>query len=129
MNLTIQDHNHKEVKIMCRFLKFTLTCFCVLCITTGMTAQAETLKTRIGDLSFTHDFANGYPTDATVEKLFNEMDFQRATQAYIWSIPIVSMAHRSGQAAGRQGEKLDSDRGGQSLVPVFPTLFTQEGFS
>ena len=77
---------------MRRFLKYTLTCFCVLCITTGMTAQAETLKTRIGDLSFTHDFAVGYPTDATVEKLFNEMDFQRACQAYIWSIPIASMA-------------------------------------
>ncbi|MCP3877674.1 MAG: DUF1254 domain-containing protein [Sulfitobacter sp.] len=54
--------------------------------------QAETLDTRIGKLEFTHDFANGYPTDATVEKLFNELDFQRAVQAYIWSIPLVSMA-------------------------------------
>ena len=53
---------------------------------------AETIKTRIGDLSFTHNFANGYPTDNTVEKLFDEMDFQRACQAYIWSIPIVSFA-------------------------------------
>ena len=50
----------------------------------GLTARAqETVHTRIGDLDFTHDFANGYPTDATVEKLFNEMDFQRAVQAYI----------------------------------------------
>ena len=24
-------------------------------------------------------------TDETVEKLYNEMDFQRATQAYLWS--------------------------------------------
>jgi len=40
--------------------------------------QAETLDTRIGKLEFTHDFANGYPTDATLKKLFNEMDFQRA---------------------------------------------------
>jgi hypothetical protein len=54
--------------------------------------QAETLDTRIGKLEFTHAFANGYPTDATVEKLFNELDFQRAVQAYIWSIPLVSMA-------------------------------------
>ncbi len=58
----------------------------------GVQAQAETINTRIGDLSFTHNFANGYPTDATVQKLFDEMDFQRACQAYIWSIPIVSMA-------------------------------------
>ena len=54
--------------------------------------QAETLDTRIGKLEFTHAFANGYPTDATVKKLFNELDFQRAVQAYIWSIPLVSMA-------------------------------------
>ena len=52
----------------------------------------ETIKTRIGDLSFTHDFANGYPTDATQQLLFNEIDFQRACQTYIWSIPIVSFA-------------------------------------
>jgi hypothetical protein len=54
--------------------------------------QAETLDTRIGKLEFTHSFTDGYPTNATVEKLFDEMDFQRAVQAYIWSIPVVSMA-------------------------------------
>jgi hypothetical protein len=65
---------------------------CALVMLTGVPAQTETLKTRIGELSFTHDFANGYPTDTTVSKLFDEIDFQRACQAYIWSIPIVSMA-------------------------------------
>ena len=62
-----------------------------LALSTGAQAQ-ETIKTRIGDLSFTHDWENGYPTDATQELLFNEIDFQRACQAYIWSIPIVEMA-------------------------------------
>ena len=52
----------------------------------------ETLDTRIGELTFTHDFASGYPTDATIDKLFDEIDFQRASQAYIWAIPLVSMA-------------------------------------
>jgi len=50
----------------------------------------RTITTRIGPLEFTHDFANGYPTDATVEKLYDERDFQRACQAYLWSIPAVS---------------------------------------
>jgi hypothetical protein len=50
----------------------------------------ERIETRIGALEFTHDFANGYPTDATVEKLYDERDFQRACQAYLWSIPAVS---------------------------------------
>jgi hypothetical protein len=54
--------------------------------------QAETVKTPIGELEFTHDFANGYPTDATVKKLYDARDFQRACQAYLWAIPIVSMA-------------------------------------
>jgi len=58
----------------------------------GITASAiaqETIDSRIGELSFTKDFANGYPTDATVKKLYEELDFQRACQAYMWSIPLV----------------------------------------
>ena len=52
----------------------------------------KSYDTRIGELTFTHDFANGYRTSETVEKLFDELDFQRACQAYIWAIPIVSFA-------------------------------------
>jgi len=40
------------------------------------------VETRIGTLEFTHDFVSGFPTDATVEKLYDERDFQRACQAY-----------------------------------------------
>jgi hypothetical protein len=52
--------------------------------------MAETINTRIGDLSFTHDFANGYPTKETVEKVYDERDFQRACQIYLWAMPFVS---------------------------------------
>src|SRR6201986_1058484 len=52
----------------------------------------QAIETRIGTLEFTHDFANGYPTDETVEKLYDERDFQRACQAYLWSLPAVSFA-------------------------------------
>ena len=54
--------------------------------------MAETIDTRIGALSFTHDFANGYPTEETIEKLYDERDFQRACQAYLWALPIVGVA-------------------------------------
>lgn len=47
-----------------------------------------TAESRIGSLAF----EGGYPTDATVSKLYDEMDFQRATQAYLWAIPLVSFA-------------------------------------
>ena len=80
MRISITNHAFRTL------LAALISAVCVVSV------QAETLKTRIGDLSFTQNFADGYPTDATVDKLFNEMDFQRACQAYIWSIPIVSMA-------------------------------------
>lgn len=54
--------------------------------------QDQATNTRIGELKFTHDFASGYPTKETVEKLYDERDFQRACQAYLWSIPAVSFA-------------------------------------
>ena len=75
-------------------MKAMISAVCVFVAVMGgkqVTAQ-ETINTRIGDLSFTHNFANGYPTDATVDKLFNELDFQWACQAYLWGLPIVSMA-------------------------------------
>src|SRR5207253_3731837 len=53
---------------------------------------ATALATRIGKLEFTHDFANGFPTHATVDKLYDEIDFQRACQVYLWALPIVSFA-------------------------------------
>lgn len=46
------------------------------------------VKTRIGELTF----ENGYPSKPTVEKLFEEINFQRACQAYLWALPIVAFA-------------------------------------
>jgi len=34
----------------------------------------------------------GYPTKETSQKLYDEIDFQRACQAYMWSFPAVSFA-------------------------------------
>jgi hypothetical protein len=48
----------------------------------------QSVETPIGKL----DFENGYPSKATISKLYDALDFQRATQAYIWGLPIVSMA-------------------------------------
>jgi len=51
----------------------------------AVAAQAEPVQTRIGDLSFDV----GYPTAETAKRLHDEMDFQRATQAYVWALPAV----------------------------------------
>lgn len=53
-----------------------------------MTLELEDADTRIGRI----EFENGYPTKLSVQALFDEMDFQRATQAYLWSLPIMGFA-------------------------------------
>jgi hypothetical protein len=45
----------------------------------------QTVDTRIGKI----ELEAGYPSKASAEKLFDEMDFQRATQAFIWALPAV----------------------------------------
>jgi hypothetical protein len=55
---------------------------------TTSTAGTKPLETRIGTLKF----ASGYPTRESLTKLYDEMDFQRACQAYLWGLPIVGMA-------------------------------------
>jgi hypothetical protein len=55
-------------------------------IVTTITANAQTTDTRLGKLNF----ENGFPTEETAKKLFDEMDYQRAVQAYLWAYPAVS---------------------------------------
>jgi hypothetical protein len=56
----------------------------------GIAAPSE-LETRFGTLRF----FDGFPDKATAEKLWDNLDFQRAVQAYLLAIPAVS------QVAGR----------------------------
>ena len=46
----------------------------------------EKIKTRLGTLKF----PNGYPTEKTVRKVYDELDFQRATQLYLDMYPALS---------------------------------------
>jgi hypothetical protein len=66
----------------------------------------EVIETRIGPLAF----ESGYPSQETVAKLHDEIDFQRACQAYLWGIPAVGLyewrlAHRD-VLKGKIGEML-----------------------
>jgi len=49
----------------------------------------QTLNTRIGSLVFENNYLVGIPTAETKNKIFDEIDFQRASQAYIWAIPLM----------------------------------------
>jgi hypothetical protein len=54
-------------------------------VTVSSLAQAQTVDTPIGKL----DFELGVPTKETVAKLYDAMDFQRASQLYLWALPVV----------------------------------------
>jgi hypothetical protein len=58
------------------------------CVVTHAQQDHTQVDTRIGGLSF--DL--GLPTEKSVRKLFDEMDFQRACQAFIWALPTVNIA-------------------------------------
>ena len=56
---------------------------------TGLAQSIQTVETRIGKL----DFELGVPTQATVKNLYDQMDFQRACQLYIWALPLVEFGN------------------------------------
>jgi hypothetical protein len=47
----------------------------------------DTVETRVGTLKFT----DGFPDDATVAKVYDNLDFQRGQQAYLTALPAVSV--------------------------------------
>src|SRR5262245_18976799 len=56
---------------------------------TALAADVETAQTPIGEIKLQF----GLPANADEERrIYDQMDFQRATQAYIWAIPFVAMA-------------------------------------
>jgi hypothetical protein len=63
------------------------------------TTQAQTVDTRIGKLDSEH----GVPTQATVEKLYDQMDFQRACQLYLWAMPLVQVGNLEVTLQGTAG--------------------------
>jgi len=50
-------------------------------------ASPDKVETRLGTLTF----FDGFPDQASVEKLYDNLDFQRAVQAYLLALPSVSM--------------------------------------
>jgi hypothetical protein len=59
-------------------------------------------------------FTDGYPDDATAQKLYDNLDFQRAVQANLLAIPVVSHAANRG-AILKLGPA-------NYTVPIFETL-------
>lgn len=75
----------------------------------GVAAPAS-VETRLGTLRYTA----GFPDEATVTKLYDNLDFQRAVQAYLLGLPAVN------QAANRNAIRTLGPKNG--TVPIFEQL-------
>jgi len=73
-------------------------------------AAPDKIDTRFGTLNF----SDGFPDKASVEKLYDNLDFQRAVQAYLLAIPPVS------QAANRNAIRELGPT--NTVVPIFERL-------
>ncbi|MGB6063453.1 MAG: DUF1254 domain-containing protein [Desulfomonilaceae bacterium] len=73
-------------------------------------ASPNKVETRLGTLNL----FDGFPDKPTVEKLFDNLDFQRAVQSYLLAIPAVS------QAANRNAIRTLGPN--NTVVPIFEQL-------
>ena len=73
-------------------------------------ASPDKVETPLGTLNF----FDGFPDKASAEKLFDNLDFQRAVQAYLLAIPAVS------QAANRDAYRTLGPP--NTVVPIFEQL-------
>ncbi len=73
-------------------------------------ASPDKVETRLGTLNF----LDGFPDKASAEKLYDNLDFQRAVQAYLLAIPAVS------QAANRNAYRTLGPP--NTVVPIFEQL-------
>ena len=80
--------------------KVVIAALALVCASSGVFAQKykteippaittpDSLETRLGTLKFT----DGFPDDATVQKVYDNLDFQRGVQAFLTALPAASLA-------------------------------------
>ena len=91
--------------------------------TANLHSQETKVETRIGDFAFTHDFANGYPTDETVDEAVRRTRFPTGVSGLHLGDPgcvsVADEAHVRGQLKDGQGssssETFDDRQGGLTL--------------
>ena len=103
---------HRSVSAFCAVLAF----MCVAAGPIAMAAEAvglkdatlkgdEVIETPIGNI----ELRDSYFDDNAAKRLFDEMDYQSAAQAYIWSTPLVSITTWRDNQGTAFGVKKDTD--------------------
>jgi hypothetical protein len=78
-------------------------------------ASPNSVKSRLGTLNF----FDGFPDKAAAQKIYDNLDFQRAVQAYLFAIPAVS------QLANREAFRSLGPH--NTVVPIFEQLLDSRG--
>jgi hypothetical protein len=86
-------------------------------LASAILAGDELISTPIGDIELRHSY---FDDDAS-RRLFDEMDYQRACQAYIWSTPLVSFT------AWRDAQTSSYGVTGETDFVVFDSLKEKRG--
>jgi hypothetical protein len=78
-------------------IEFATVLLCAIALVTGMQTQAQDNHWKeLTGLQFLGD----YPTKESSTRLFDELDFQRAVQVYLWALPAMNIdAMRQGSEA------------------------------
>ncbi|MFR0693554.1 DUF1254 domain-containing protein [Enterobacterales bacterium AE_CKDN230030158-1A_HGKHYDSX7] len=70
-----------------KLLASVISCSLMAASAQVMAGKMETVDSAVGKL----EFDGGYPTQKTMDHLLEEMDFMRATQAYLWGLPAAGV--------------------------------------
>lgn len=81
-----------------RFASRTLMAVAMSC---GIAAHAQTLDTHIGPITMEGEL----PSRESISKLYAELDYQQATQSYLWALPLVSYAQWQDEFQNKLGAK------------------------
>jgi len=80
-SVCIRTRNLVQPRLMLLYMSL------LLALVMASPSRADTIvNSRVGELEFT----SGYPTKATASRLYDELDFQRAVQIYLWALPMAS---------------------------------------
>ena len=70
------------------FLTLTLTLTLTLAVGYSVAVHAQPVDTHIGPVTMEGEL----PAHESIAKLYAELDYQQATQSYLWALPLVSYA-------------------------------------
>lgn len=87
------------------------TTFGTIYLVLGVSAASAAAQSRFEELA-NSQFANDRPTAETAQRLEEELLFQRASQVYLWALPVINLYGMKEGSEAKFGT-------GYNVLPVF----------